>query len=105
MLVAVVIWIPDCDKEYSYTYEHIVGVENCPLTDKEEGKIETEAQTLAEEKVKNYCKRRKDNCTGIRIIESSPTGGGCNCVTLPIVGNKCVYICRWTVKYKCSKPV
>ena len=102
-LAALAVWIPDCDKEYSYTYEHIVEVENCSLTDEQEAAFEAKAKELAEKKVENYCKRRNDNCTSFTISESSPTGGGCNCGMVPMVGLKCIYVCRWTVKYKCTK--
>ena len=94
-------WTPACGKEYSYTYEHVVSVEACPISEEQEADIETDAQALAEAKVARYCRRRTDTCKGIEIIESSPTGGGCTTMSFPVLGSKSVYVCRWTVKYKC----
>jgi hypothetical protein len=95
-------FVPDCDHEYSYTYEYIVGVDACPVPEDTERDLEEEAKKLAEDQAKKYCKRT-DNCKTLHIVESSPTGGGCTCVNLPVIGKKCFYICRWTVKYKCVK--
>ena len=101
-LLAAVAWAPDCDKEYSYTCEYRVNVDDCDLTDEQEAQLEAKAKELAEKKVAKLCKRRKDDCKSVEIIESSPTGGGCNCLTMMGV-TVCFYTCMWTVKYKCKK--
>jgi hypothetical protein len=94
-------WTPECGKEYSYTYEHIVAVEVCPIPEEQEADLEADAQEKAEAKVARYCRRRQDGCTGIQILESAPSGGGCNTLSAGVLGEKHIYICRWTVKYKC----
>ncbi|MHB8730619.1 MAG: hypothetical protein ACYDAB_02380 [bacterium] len=95
-------WKPGCGKERTYTYEHIVQVEDCPISEAAQQKIENDAQKKAEDQAKAYCARNDDNCTECDILDSSPTGGGCNCVTVGGI-TKCAYVCRWTVKYICKK--
>lgn len=96
-------WTPGCNKERSYTYQHVSEVDKCPQNENQEANYEAEAKKLAEDKVKRFCERNKNNCTGIKIIDSSPTAGGCNCFAAGPFGKKCVYTCMWTVKYKCEQ--
>ena len=94
-------WKPGCGKERTYTYEHIVPVDDCPLEEGAEAQLENDAQELAEKKVKAFCERNDGGCTDVEIVDSAPTGGGCTCARVMGV-KRCVYVCRWTFTYKCK---
>ena len=95
-------WKPGCGKERTYTYEHVTQVESCPIAEGAEAKLENEAQDKAEAKAKALCERNDGGCTEVEIVDSAPTGGGCNCVSAMGM-TYCFYVVRWTVTYKCKQ--
>jgi len=92
-------WVPDCDKLYEYTFHYASIVDDCPVGEDEEQKLETAAENACKAQVERYC-RRTENCKAVTYVSSQPVGGGCNCGV--VMGMKrCVYECNWKVEYKC----